>query len=264
MIETRFVPTNNAKIAVHQIGSGPRAVLVHGFPLDHRMWMDTLHSSLAAKRTLCAVDLRGHGSSPWVGESAHSMESFADDLAAVARTLGDEPIDLVGLSMGGYVALVVAERHPELLRSVALVDTRAGADSPEGRAARMAAINTVVTKGRRQLAEDLLKKLIAKASTPMVRARIQTMIEATPVETIIADQQGMLARRNRRSTLARIEVPALVVVGSLDQLSPPSESEVMAKEIPDSELHVVEGSGHMVPMERPEEFHELLGRFWAR
>ena len=94
MIETRVIPVsasalgNEAHIAVHLRGQGPLCVLLHGYPLDHRMWLDVLHSPLAERRTLCAIDLRGHGQSPWAGDTTHTMELLASDVAAVIRKIG--------------------------------------------------------------------------------------------------------------------------------------------------------------------------------
>ncbi len=268
MIETRTIVVDDACIAVHRTGTGPLAVLVHGYPLDHRMWLDLLRGPLAAHRTLCAVDLRGHGQSPWAGDATHTMERFADDLAAVIRTLddahhGDGTADVVALSMGGYAALALQERHPDAVRSLALVDTRAGADTPEGKAARAATAQSVVQHGRRWLADQMLPKLVAADCPALARARVQSMIEATAVETILADLDGMRDRKNRRVVLAQIAVPTLVVVGSLDVLTPPSDAEAMAKAIPGAQLCVVSGAGHMVPIERPAEFAQELARFWG-
>lgn len=263
MIETRTIPVGNARIAVHIVGRGPLAVLVHGYPLDHRMWLEVLHSDLANDRTLCAIDLRGHGCSPWAGDAAHAMELFADDIAAVIRTLGDGTADVVALSMGGYAALALCERHPEVLRSLALVDTRAGADTPEGMAARAAMAQNVVLHGRRWLSDQMLQKLVAADCDLPVRARLQSMIEGTAVETILADLEGMRDRKNRRVVLKQIAVPALVVVGSLDVLTPPSDAEAMQKDIAGATLVVVPDAGHMVPMERPVEFVAELAKFWG-
>ncbi len=263
MIETRAIAVDGATLAVHRCGHGPLAVLVHGYPLDHRMWLDLLHSPLAARRTLCAVDLRGHGASTGTADRVHTMERFADDLAAVIRTLSDDTADVVGLSMGGYAALALQERAPALVRSLALVDTRASADTPEGKAARAAAAQNVVLHGRRWLADQMVPKLVAAGADATVRARLQTMIEATPVETILADLEGMRERKNRRVVLPQIAVPTLVAVGALDVLTPPSDAEAMHKEIAGSQLVVVADAGHMVPMEKPAEFAAALAAFWG-
>ncbi|MGE3175548.1 MAG: alpha/beta fold hydrolase [Planctomycetota bacterium] len=267
MIETRTIAVGATRLAVHLCGEGPLALLIHGYPLDHRMWTDVLLGPLGQHRTLCALDLRGHGHSPWHGDTAHTMELLAEDCAAVIRTLGDGSADgtadVVGLSMGGYVALALAERHPETLRTLTLVDTRAAADTPEGKTARATMAEQVLQKGRRWLAEQLLPKLLAKDAAPQVQARMQTMIEATPVETILADLAGMRERKNRRGVLPQLQAPTFVVVGEHDALTPPAEAEAMAKEIPGAQLLVVPGAGHMTPMEQPVQFQEELGRFWG-
>jgi pimeloyl-ACP methyl ester carboxylesterase len=263
VIETRSIAVGTVRLAVHICGTGPLAVLVHGYPLDHRMWTELLHGPLVHKRTLCAVDLRGHGHSPWAGDAVHSMEQLADDVAAVIRTLGDGSADVVALSMGGYVALALCEQHAATVRTLTLVDTRAGADTPEGKTARAAMATNVIQRGRRWLADQMLPKLVADDAQPIVRARLQTMIEESAVETIVADLAGMRERKNRRVVLAQIEAPTLVVVGSRDVITPTADAETMAKEIAGAQLLVVDGAGHMVPMERPDEFTAELGRFWG-
>jgi pimeloyl-ACP methyl ester carboxylesterase len=262
MIETRMIPVGEARLAVHLAGRGPLALLVHGYPLDHRMWLEVLHSPLGKRRTLAAVDLRGHGLSPWAGDAVHRMTTFADDLAAVIRTLGDGVADVVALSMGGYAALALCELHPTVLRSLALVDTRAAADTPEGQAARATMAQRVVERGRRWLAEQLVPQLLAPLPDPLVAARVQTMIESTPVETILADLAGMRERKNRRGILAQITVPVQVVVGEKDTITPPAEGEAMARAVPSGGFLVVPESGHLTPMERPDEFVRALDAFW--
>ncbi len=262
MIETRMIPVGEARIAVHLRGHGPLALLVHGYPLDHRMWLDLMQGPLGSQRTLCAVDLRGHGASPWAGDASHTMERFADDLAAVICTLGDGAADVVGLSMGGYAALALAELHPHRISSLCLCSTRATADTAEGQAARVQAAQNVLRHGRRFLSDQMLPKLVADGAPPLVRARLQSMIEGTPVETVLADLEGMRLRKSRNGILAQIRVPTLVTVGALDTLTPPSDSEAMAREIEGCRLAVIDGAGHMLPMERPAEFAAELSAFW--
>jgi pimeloyl-ACP methyl ester carboxylesterase len=265
-METRFISFERARIAVHVAGRGPLAVLVHGYPLDHRMWLDAMQSPLAELRTLVAIDLRGHGQSPWCGDTTHGMDLFADDVATVVHTLTDEPVDVVGLSMGGYVAQAFWAAHRGLVRSLALVDTRAATDDDAGRAGRDAAMQTVVTRGRAALAAGMLDRLLAKprdnARDLMLRARVQTMAESLPVETIVADLRGLRDRPDRTSMLGTITVPTLVVVGSDDVISTPAESEQIAKAISGARLAVVPGCGHLVPMEDPAAFAQQLGAFW--
>ena len=148
-------------LAVHTAGRGPLALLLHGYPLDHRMWLDVLRSPLAEQRTLVALDLRGHGSSPAPGDAVHTMERFAADAIAVLDALGGGSADVVGLSMGGYAALALAARFPQRVRSLVLTNTRAAADGDAARAGRDAAIATVLQDGRAAIAQAMLGKLVA-------------------------------------------------------------------------------------------------------
>jgi 3-oxoadipate enol-lactonase len=256
-----------ARIAVHVAGKGPLAVLVHGFPLDHRQWLDTLHGPLAARRTLVAVDLRGHGESPGSGDPVHAMDLLAHDVAAVIRSLGDGPVDVAGLSMGGYVVQALWAAHSQLVRSLVLCDTRARADDDAGKSNRDAAIRTVLEQGRAAIGSSMLPKLLAPrapgdALGQLLRARVQTMAESLPVETIVADLRGLRDRPDRTAMLPQIDVPALVVVGKEDAITPPDEAERLAHAIPGARLAVLPGCGHLSPMEDPAAFARELASFW--
>ncbi|MEZ5962938.1 MAG: alpha/beta fold hydrolase [Planctomycetota bacterium] len=262
MFETRYVDVGWAKLAVHTVGSGPPALLIHGYPLDHRVWLDLLASPLTARNTLVAVDLRGHGMSPWAGDPVHAMELFADDCAALIQTLALGPAHVAGLSMGGYVTLALWERHPKVVRSLALVDTRSAADSEQGKAGRMAAMDAVVNAGRRALALAMIEALVPSDADLITKGRIASMIEFQPVETIIADLRGMRDRVDRTWVLPTVRVPALVVVGERDTLTPPAEATQIARAIPGARLVVVPGSGHLVPIDGAAVLVRELGAFW--
>jgi len=262
MHDTTFVDVSGARVAVHALGEGPPAVFVHGYPFDHRMWLDVLASPLASTNRLVAVDLRGHGMSPWARDAVHTMERFADDVAAAIEALGSGPAHVVGSSMGGYVALALCERRPDLVRSLALVDSRAAADTEAGKEGRLAAMAAAVNDGRRAVAVAMLERLLPRDADLTVRARIVTMIEAQPVETMVADLRGMRARADRTALLGSIAVPALVVVGALDEITPPDEAARMAQALAGARLVVVPDRGHMVPMEAPDVLVLELAAFW--
>jgi 3-oxoadipate enol-lactonase len=269
MITTRSVDVPSSKlgraarIAVHVTGKGPLAVLVHGFPLDHRQWLDTLHGPLCSQRTLAAVDLRGHGSSPSSGDPVHTMALLAHDVAAVIRALGDGPADVVGLSMGGYVAFALWADHRDLVRSLVLTNTRAIADSAEARTGRDTAIATTVDKGRRALVAGMAEKMLAPGADPLLRARLFTMAQSLPVESVVADLRGLKERPERESLLASITVPALVVTGQHDPIASPTESKGFAARIADARFVEIAGAAHLPPMEQPDAFHRAVGDFWS-
>ena len=192
----------------------------------------------------------------------HSMELLADDVADLIRVTAPEGADVVGLSMGGYVALALAERHPELLRSLVLANTRCRADTAEGRAGREATIIEAVTRGRAALAGRLLQVFLPPDADRLVAARVRTMIESTPVETLVADVRGMWDRPDRGSVLSGLDLPVLCLAGRRDALVAVEEVEEMA-ELAGGTLEVIADAGHLPPMETPDEFNHLLARFWA-
>ena len=130
-----FARVNGNMLFYREVGEGPLALFVHGFPLDHSLWLDQL-KGLAHVRRCVAVDLRGFGKSDPIIDRALTMEMLADDLAGVIDALGAEKADVIALSMGGYVALALFELRPSLVRSLTLVNTRASADSAKARAGR--------------------------------------------------------------------------------------------------------------------------------
>lgn len=257
----RFVDVNGTTLAYEETGAGPPAVFVHGFPLDHRVWLDQLEG-LGDFRRCVALDLRGFGRSDPTAWAVLTMEALADDVASLITALGVPSADIVALSMGGYVALALWERHPDTIRSLALLDTRSGADSDAGRAGRAEMAELVTAEGAVGLVPRL-GGLLAPGAPLRPRARLRGMVEAVPTETIVAALEGMARRPDRTGILAGISVPTLVVVGEEDGLTPPETAEHMAGEIPGARLEVIPGTGHLPPIEAPDAVNEALRAFWT-
>ena len=272
MIKTRtfeIAPAGEAptNIAVHMCGTGPLALLIHGFPLDHRMWLDVMNGPLAARRTLCAIDLRGHGQSSGQPSSAEANEAFtmerlADDVAAVIKQLSSDPIDVCGLSMGGYVAFALHARQANLVRSLVLTNTRAAADTDAQRAGRDAGIEMATKKGSSAVADAMLPKLLGNSATAEHQSRIREMIEQVPVATIVADQRGLQQRPDRRPELPHFQTPTMVLVGDQDIITPQAEAEQMAAAIPAAQLSVITGTGHMSPLEDALQWSTAVANLW--
>jgi pimeloyl-ACP methyl ester carboxylesterase len=241
---------------------GPNVVFVHGFPLNRLMWepqMDALRGSCH----VVAPDMRGFGASE-VPTGTISMRRMADDVDALVTTLELEPIVLVGLSMGGYVALEYLRNYGPKVRALVLADTRAAGDSAEARTGRSQMIQKVASEGPAAIAEEMLPKLLSPGTIQgdeelVVRAR--RMIETTSAAGIAAALAGMAERANSTDLLGSIAVPTLVVVGSEDTVTPRDEAAAMAASIPGARLAVVEGAGHLSNLERPEEFNKELRAF---
>ncbi|NNF63535.1 MAG: alpha/beta hydrolase [Acidimicrobiia bacterium] len=258
-----YIQLNSGRFHYRERGSGPLAVFVHGFPLDSTMWLDQLRG-LSDVRRCVAIDLAGSGRSDPIADEALTMERHAGDVADLIESLGEVQADVIALSMGGYVALALWEYHHPLVRSLALVDTRAGADNDAGRAKRdVMAIKTLV-QGRQQLGHDMVGALLGPEAKLQAKARLRSMIEATPYETIVASIEGMKQRPDRTAVLSTITVPTVVVVGEHDAVTPPAEAEAMATTINNAKLEVVRGAGHMSPIEQPAAVGAILGAHFAQ
>ena len=162
--QTVLLP-DGTRLAVEIHGEGPPLLLLHGFPLDHSMWVGQL--PLARSYQLIMPDQRGFGASscPAGSQGPASMEQLADDAAALLEGLGlEEPVAVCGLSMGGYVAQHLAVRHPRLVGSLILVDTKLEADTPEARAGRGELAAKVSRLGQEVVARAMIPNLLAAAS----------------------------------------------------------------------------------------------------
>jgi pimeloyl-ACP methyl ester carboxylesterase len=247
-------------------GGGDQAVVfVHGFPFDSSMWEPQIRLSVAAGRRAVAPDLPGFGRSAVPRDrSAYSIDGYADLIAALVADLGLGPVVLVGLSMGGYIALAVARRHPSVLAGLVLADTRPDTDTAEGRQNRTDQQIKVEAAGDvAELVDPLLSKILSESSPrhAEVRAFLSEMMRATAPAGWIGAQEAMKARRDQTDVLPSIAVPTLVMVGEADALVPLDVAETFAKSIPDADLVVIPEAGHVTNLENPEAFNAALTEF---
>lgn len=237
---------------------GHPVVLIHGFPFDHRQWQPQL-DALTAHR-LIALDMRGHGKTP-VGPQPLMIEFLVDDLIELLDHLSLERASVCGLSMGGYVALRAIDRHPDRVHGLVLCDTRAQHDDNAGRVKRAEAIRAIRKDGMQAFARKMLPALFGEENVerdaPGVAA-IRAQIEATSVEGACAALGAMACRLDLTDRLASIDTPTLIVVGELDALTPPADSEAMRDAIPGAELVVIPGAGHVSNLSDPETFTNAL------
>lgn len=246
-------------------GNGPALLLLHAFPLGLFMWEPQVETLAATHRVIC-FDARGFGASDR-GEGPLTMERIADDAAALLDQLGVAKAFVGGCSMGGYAALAFARRHPQRLLGLVLLDTRAGADTDEGKAGRAALAAKLLAEGSSAAVSAFLPKLLGETTKreqqPLV-ARLRERILATSPQAIADALHGLAARVDSRPTLAQLSVPTLVLVGAEDVLTPPAEAEAMATAIPRARLEVVPRAGHLANLEQPEAVNAALRAFLAR
>ena len=150
-METR---SGGVRIHFEVHGQGPPVLLVHGFPLSGRLW-DRVCELLATDHRVIVPDLRGHGRSD--ATDSASMDDYAQDLVAVLDAADESrPVVLVGMSMGGYVCFAFCRRHGKRVRGLALVDSRAGADSVEAAEGRHRTAERVLREGSAVVADDMV------------------------------------------------------------------------------------------------------------
>ncbi|MDX6272132.1 MAG: hypothetical protein QOD28_3355 [Acidobacteriota bacterium] len=250
------------ELAYEVSGAGSPIVLLHGFPFNRTLWREQAEA-LRDRHHIITVDLRGHGETTATRDPA-TMEAMADDVAALLDELHITRVALGGLSMGGYVALAFYRLFPERVSALVLADTRAQADTDEARLAREETAARGLGEGMHTISDAMLPKLFAPAThaeRPEIVARVREMILNTNPQGAASALRGMAVRRDQTELLGEINCPTLILVGSLDQITPHADAERMNRGIRNSRLEVIAGAGHVSNLERPLEFNRALENF---
>ncbi|MGW2372451.1 MULTISPECIES: alpha/beta fold hydrolase [Kitasatospora] len=254
-------------VSVRESGTGTPLVLLHAFPLNASMWsaqLDALPGLTGDEVRVLAPDQRGFGGTE-LGADEPSLDLVADDLALLLDAAGIDRAVVGGLSMGGYVALAFARRHPDRLSGLLLANTRATADTDAARAnrERIAAAVTARDSVRLLLDERVAAGQLGPDSQHLVD-RVQEMVAAASPAAVAWAQRAMAGRPDSLDVLAGLRVPLAVVAGAQDALVPPEEAELMVQARPDAELTVVPGVGHLSALESPGAFDAAVRRLLAR
>ncbi len=258
---------NNIAIAFEDRGDHSRTpiVLIHGFPFSRAMWQPQV-DVLSAKHRVVAYDVRGHGESE-VGDGQYMLEFFVDDFIALLDYLCVEKAAVVGLSMGGYIALRAIERNPERFHALVLCDTRSEVDSNEAKLKRAASVRTIKTKGLRKFAEEFVKNVFTpetfQANPDVVDFAIGIIERNSPIG-ICGALLALASRTDTTASLPNIGVPTLILVGEHDVLAPPTVAQAMKERIANADLHIVPDAAHMSNLENPEAFNHFLLKFIER
>jgi pimeloyl-ACP methyl ester carboxylesterase len=261
-----FVDVNGIRLAYSDSGTGsPVVLLVHGFPLNRSMWDPQIGHLRAAGARVIAPDLRGFGASEAGPAGPLTMDQHAEDLAALLTAVGiEEPVVFVGLSMGGYVAFAFWRKYASRVLALALLDTRATPDSLAGAADRhRLAASVDALQSPRPVIEAMLPRLFSPhlPRGSRVEQHVVGMMASTLPSTVADAERGLAARPSSLATLGSITVPTLVIVGELDALTPPADSEAIANGVPGARLVRIGEAGHMSNMENPDEVNDALLAF---
>ncbi len=238
-------------------GHGRPVVLLHGFPLTRAMWRFQV-DALADGHRVVAPDLPGFGDSAVV-DGEVTMETYASAVADLLDDIGvTGPLALAGFSMGGYVAFEVLRQGRIEVAALALVDTKATADTPEAREGRHTMAARVRREGATVMADAMLSKLFSSAADEAVTAEVHRMMAAQPADAVAQALEAMAARPDSTPQLVGISVPTTVIAGELDEIATLDEAKDMAGDIPGAVLREIAGAGHLAPMEKPEVVNEAL------
>ena len=247
-----------------EAGAGDQVVLfVHGFPFDSSMWEPQLAALPDGWRGI-APDLTGFGGSAGAADDVYSMDLFAGELISLLDDLGIERAVVCGLSMGGYIAMAMWRLHPDRVRALVLCDTRAGADSEEARRGRGILAAKVEREGPQAVVDAMLPKLVSartRDAKPDVVAHLRQMMLGGPPKSIIRSLHGLAARPDSVHTLEGVTVPALVIVGAEDAITPPAESGLIHERVHGSRLVEIADAGHVGNLENPDAFNTALYGF---
>ena len=254
------IQTSGLEIAYDRVGQGPPLVFVHGAAEDGRVWRPQL-AALADEFTVVAWDEPGAGRSSDM-PADFSLADYASSLAAVIEAVGLGPAHVAGLSWGSTVVQELYRHHPGLVSTLILLGAYAGwkgslpADEVAAR----------VEGGRQMLAAP------AEAFDPTLPGLFagEPPTEFVPLlEEIAADvrpeslktQLFLMAEADQRDLLPRIAVPTLLIWGELDARSPLSVARQFEETVPETELVVIPGAGHVSHLERPEQVNDAVRKF---
>jgi len=253
---------NGIALAYSDTGRGLPIVFLHAFPLNRTMWAQQ-EADLSPHYRVITIDLRGHGESDaplW----HYSLDQAAEDVRALLDHLSIRQAVFVGLSMGGYILFAFYRKHADRVNGLVLADTRAQADTPEGKEGRFQMAQTAYKHGPAAVADIMIPKLLSPATIgtkPEIVHRVRRMIEGNQVSGIAGDLMAMAERPDSIPLLKQISCPTQIIVGELDQATPPSDAKLMAEQIPGARLAVIPGAAHLANVEQPELFTRIVRSF---
>jgi pimeloyl-ACP methyl ester carboxylesterase len=251
---------NGIALGYDDLGNGPAVVLIHDFPLSRRMWEPQIAPLVSAGYRVIVPDLRGFGESA-EAEAAFNISDYADDVVALLNYLGVGRAVFGGMTMGGYVLFDLLERYRPRVMAAAFFATRSRADDQAEKARRAELAEKVVTGNRQQVIDHLAGLLFTEQMAkvqPTLVEKVKEWVDSTDSRTLTA---GLLAIRNRTDYTAQVrhfDRPALVIGADLDRCVKSEHIRFMAAALPCCTSRIIMGAGHLVNMERPEEFNPCL------
>jgi len=253
---------NGFTLAYSDKGAGLPIVFLHAFPLNRTMWR-AQEEALSSQFRIITIDLRGYGESD-APPGHHTLDQAAEDVRTLLDHLAIQQAVLVGLSMGGYILFAFYRKYANRVKALVLADTRAQADTVEGKEGRLQMAQVAYQKGSSAIADIMIPKLLSPATIrtkPEIVQMVRTMIEGNRVSGITADLMAMAERPDSIPLLTQITCPTQVIVGELDQATPPSDAKLMAEQIPRARLAIIPNAAHLANFEQPDMFTRIVRSF---
>lgn len=258
---TGFCSVPAASLYYECAGDGYPLLLLHAGIADSRMWDDQFATFAQHYRTV-RYDLRGYGQTRWEDGSFAAYE----DPAALLRMLGIEKAHVIGISYGGKIALDFTLAHPELVASVVLAAPSVGGEEPSAEIRRFAEEeDALFEQGNLSAATELNLRMwvdgpqrTPEQIDPGVRQRVYEMQYHAFELPVPAGADQLELQPEAITRLMEVRVPTLVIVGKLDLPAKLELAQRLAREIAGAQLEIIEGAGHMVSMEKPQEFTQSV------
>ena len=254
-----FITPDGAEIAYRIRPGRDPFVLLHALGCDATLWTGVV-AALPPDVGLLIPELRGHGGST-LGWRAPSVDLWADDVVRLVMQKAIERPAIVGISMGGYVALAIAAAQPGLARAYAFVSTTAGPDDEAGKQRRAASIATIRRDGWRAYLKETMPALLNGSRTHVSERRehLGRMFERAGDSGLPPALMALAGRPDRRPMLMSIGVPTVAIVGETDEVTPPDRARAIATAISGARLHVLEDTAHLSVLESPSRVAGLIG-----
>jgi pimeloyl-ACP methyl ester carboxylesterase len=253
------------QLYTRDVGDGTPLVLVHAFPLSSAMWL-AQREGLSARFRVLTPDMRGFGGSP-LGTDEPSVDTMADDVADLLDAKGIDRAIVGGHSMGGYVALAFCRRHSDRILGVVLANTKATEDTGDAREARLRTAGRIEAEGSVDvLLEELLPLLVGPTTMrrrALVYGRVRGLVQSAPPPAAAWAQRALAACPDSLGTLAGFRPPTLILQGAEDAIVSEDEARAMSGALPNAELIVIPGAGHLTPIEQPQLFNDAVAEFGA-
>lgn len=255
-----YISYKNIQIAFTAEGKGKTIVLLHGFLESSTIWKNVV-SAFRETHQIITIDLLGHGKTEKLGY-IHSMETMAETVHAVLSELKVEKASIIGHSMGGYVALAFAEKFPQQLEKLILLNSSTVADSEERKENRDRA-KRLVKQNKQAFISMAIKNLFTDENRNALRTEINALVEEAvqlPEEYIIASVEGLKNRKDRTEILQQYSGEKIIIAGKNDPVVPFKEIEAIAEKT--NSTFISFEDGHMSYLENKEELLKVLNELF--